>query len=413
MRRKKSTTKAAKLAPKRKERVTLNYIKWFVANQSGDARLAATLAKQWRDGWNLALRRFRQGATSEEVARRLKTEGYNAILLEEGLSRFELPGRTVTFLVLNREKGCQQITLEKWTANVRKTTNVILIGMGRKDVLQTAVAEKQIHLCAFELPREGDYLAISTQSISPLLKGVIVFVGVTLLAGCTKETEKQSTPATPPTPPTPPPLPSDPTGAPGPDNVTSDDSEEVPEEGMALPTGRNGNSKNVFHKKPGFITNVDPKTPIDHWYWFCLYLVRVPKLTKGCCFYLLVNRKLWINGDVHETGWHPDTPFGNNAWVDDKGLHFVDNPGYPPKPPNPPPYDKEAGISAFVKANDHVIITWYFKLVLWCPGQKAREYTFSKTMDIDKGTVKNAFEKPKYAGSRAVNAEDHTNQRCM
>jgi hypothetical protein len=34
----------------RKEPVTIDYIRWFVAHQSGDARLARTLAAQWRKG---------------------------------------------------------------------------------------------------------------------------------------------------------------------------------------------------------------------------------------------------------------------------------------------------------------------------------------------------------------------------
>jgi hypothetical protein len=160
-------------------------------------------------GWNLALTALRKGATSEQVAAQLRAAKFNVIVMKQGLARFDIPGRSVTFLVLDRERGARQIYLERWTSISNKTTNMLLTGMGQKDVNRTAVPEKQIHLCAFELPKRGDYLEISTQSLSPLLKGIIVFVGATLLSGCTDGTS-----TSPPLPPTPPPIPTDPVGNP-------------------------------------------------------------------------------------------------------------------------------------------------------------------------------------------------------
>jgi hypothetical protein len=167
-----------------KQRVTRQYVEWFIENQSGERVLAKKLSQQWVDGWNLILSLFRKGYSSEEVTKQLKTQGYNAMLLEKGVKEYQLPGRTVSFLLLDREKGCKQITLERWTATSSETTNIILIGMGQKDISLMKIPEKQIHLSAFELPKAGDYLEITTQSLSPIIKGVIVFVGALLTTGC-------------------------------------------------------------------------------------------------------------------------------------------------------------------------------------------------------------------------------------
>jgi hypothetical protein len=168
----------------KKQRVTRQYVEWFIENQSGERTLAKKLSQQWVDGWNLILSLFRKGYSSEEVAKQLKEHGYNTILVEKGFREYQLPGRTVSFLLLDRERGCKQITAERWTATSSETTNIILIGMGQKDISLTKIPEKQIHLSAFELPKAGDYLEITTQSLSPIIKGIIIFVGATLAVGC-------------------------------------------------------------------------------------------------------------------------------------------------------------------------------------------------------------------------------------
>lgn len=394
------------VAWRRKDAITRNYVEWFVTYKSGDARLAARLAREWHEGWQLMLKLFRAGKTSAEVAKTLSARGKNAILLGCGMGRFDLPGRTVSFLVLDRENCCKQIFLEQWTATAPdKITNVILIGMGQKDVNQSDIGEKQIHLCAFELPKAGDYLQISTQSISPLVKGIIVFAGVTLLAGCTNEA---------PPPPPAPVIPKDPTGTPGPHNVTSDNPANLPGTGIQLPTGRNGNPTLRPHQQPGIKSNVAPGVPANQWYWFWVFTVDVARFRTGCCFYTMVRKKVWLNGTSVDDTWHVDTPLPGNIWVDANGLHFIDTPGYAPVGPNPPPYDKEMGLGQFVNATDHVIITWEFRLYVWCPGEQVHEYAFSKTLEIDKGTLKNgtAFEKPRFLSTRPVTPEDRRHAVC-
>jgi len=182
--------------------VTQRYAEWFITNQSGDAELAARLVESFTLGWTSMSDGLLSGMTSRQVADRLRSEGQSVILLEQGTTSHQLPGRTATFLVMNREAGCEQIILERWTATADATTNLLLIGMGRKDVVQSHLAEKQIHFAAIELPKKGDYLEITTQSLSPLGKIVVVFVGIAVtLTGCTAK-KTAPVPVVPPPRPT-------------------------------------------------------------------------------------------------------------------------------------------------------------------------------------------------------------------
>lgn len=196
----------ATTARRRKLRVTAKYIKWFVEHQSGDRVLARRLAEQFESGWRLMRRLLRQGLPGREVVDRLQGAGYSAALLRPGYHEQQLPGRTASFLVMDRENGAGQMVYERWRSISDEPTNAVLIGLGRRDVGNHIGSEKQLHLAAFELPKRGDYVEISTQSFSPLGKVVVVFVAVTLLSGCEPQTPAPvPAPAPPPPPPPPPP----------------------------------------------------------------------------------------------------------------------------------------------------------------------------------------------------------------
>jgi hypothetical protein len=178
-------------------------VEWFVAHQSGEPHLAASLAHQFEQGWDLMARLLHEGLPSAEVVKRLKSAGYSSLLIESGTHEYQLPGRTASFLVLEKD---HQITLEKWRSIADSTTNAVLIGMGKRDVSNDHGhgSEKQIHLAAFELPKRGDYLEITTQSLSPLGKVVVVFVGIALLVTSDEKLPEKPAPAPPPPPPPPP-----------------------------------------------------------------------------------------------------------------------------------------------------------------------------------------------------------------
>lgn len=114
-----------------KTTATENYLRWFVSNQSGDDKLAERLASDFRRGWTLMIKLASEKRSSAEIFGALKANGHNAFLLEKGASRHLLPGRTVSFLVMNKEGGCRETTRERWTANdPEKATSIALVGGG-------------------------------------------------------------------------------------------------------------------------------------------------------------------------------------------------------------------------------------------------------------------------------------------
>ncbi|MCP4898665.1 MAG: hypothetical protein GY906_16980 [bacterium] len=177
---------------------TSQYAEWFVESQSGEKDLAKRLVADFRRGWKLMADYHRAGMPSADIADSLRKDGFNVILLNPGVTSHELPARTVSFLVMNREAGCQEITYERWEALERtRPTNFLLAGMGKEDITGVSTDEKHIHLAAFELPDYEDYLEIRTASLSPLGKGIVLFGLAGLLSGCT---DKEDPP--PPPPPT-------------------------------------------------------------------------------------------------------------------------------------------------------------------------------------------------------------------
>jgi hypothetical protein len=132
----------------------------------------------------------------------------------------------------------------------------------------------------------------------------------------------------------------------------------------------------------------------------------VANFHTGCSFYLLVSKHIWLNGAVSDSPEHKDNLRLGNVWVDGGGLHFVDSPGYVPNPPNPPPFDNQMGLGQVCGPNDHMMVTWRFRLFVWCPGENVAEYTFSVTMDIDKGVMHHGMEKPKFVQSRPLTDDD-------
>lgn len=139
---------------------------------------------------------LREGRSPSAAAKRLEQAGYNTILLGEGRHEAKLPGQTVSLLLLDREAGCQQIVQEKWTAlESGNGTNFLLVGIAREDIEGRRLSEKQLHLAAFELPSEGDYVELSTNSFSPAGKVIVTFGSMLGLWGC-----GNAKPAVPPTP---------------------------------------------------------------------------------------------------------------------------------------------------------------------------------------------------------------------
>ena len=67
---------------------------------------------------------------------------------------------------------------------------------------------------------------------------------------------------------------------------------------------------------------MSPNTPADQWYWFWLFTVDIANFRAGCCFYVMLNKKVWLNGFPVDTGFHDDTPLRGNIWLDANGLHF-------------------------------------------------------------------------------------------
>jgi hypothetical protein len=187
--------------PRAKLEATDGYIKWFVESQSGDPKLADRLSADFRRGWLAMTRLEASGMKAAGIADSLREQGFNVVLLEPGVSSHQLPARTVSFLVLDQEAGCRQITYERWEAlEPDRPTNMILVGMGRQDVTGVETFEKHIHLAAVELPTYEDYLEIRTASLSPLGKGIVLFGLVGLLSGCTDKAEPPPPPAPTATP---------------------------------------------------------------------------------------------------------------------------------------------------------------------------------------------------------------------
>ena len=184
-----------------KATVTDNYISWYVEHQSGDADLAGRLSQDFRDGWSRVVELLAEETPSGEIVALLKAEGISAFLLSQGIQQTEVPGGTASFLIMDRENGCEQIVREQWTATREDgPTSLILAGIGNEDVTGILQTEKQIHLAAFELPHAQEYVDIRTQSFSPFVKGVVVFVTVLLTSGCEPQ-RPAPVPVTPPPPP--------------------------------------------------------------------------------------------------------------------------------------------------------------------------------------------------------------------
>jgi hypothetical protein len=416
-----------------REGVTASYVEWFVTQQSGNRELAEKLVADWSMGWNLILGWFREGLAGQEVAEKLTEHGFNTVLATKGLSQFNLPGQTASFLIMDRECGCEQITWERWTSESDVAANIVIIGMGEKDLKQEQVAEKQIHMAAFELPRRHDYLDFRTNSISPLAKGIIAFTAVGLLTGC--EPKASSPPPPPPPPPAPP---TDPQGKPGQHQVTTSegvgDAPNAPTipitpqpsgpgvptsspQGIPLPTGRDssGNPTIEHHTQVGVRTNVDPSKPSNDWHWFWVFLTNVKQFQAGCCFVVEVQKSVWLNGGQPQVEpWHVDNPLPNNFWVDQDGLHILDTPGYPANKNNPAPYNGVGSIGKWLSVTDHVIVTWYFRLTVWCSGDsEATEYKYSVTMEIERGVVNSTSERPRQTNKRPITSTDRSHAICL
>lgn len=168
-----------------KRSATSEYLSWFVENQSGESDLAKRLVSDFQTGWDITTKLKSEGSSSADIADALRMAGLNTILLGPGISSHLLPGRTTSFLVMNTEEDCTEITMERWTSmEPNQETNMALVGMGMEDVNGKPVIEKKLHLMAVELPESGDYVELSTNSFSPLGKGIIAFGTVLLLTGC-------------------------------------------------------------------------------------------------------------------------------------------------------------------------------------------------------------------------------------
>jgi hypothetical protein len=192
-------------SPEAKLGATESYVKWFIESQSGDAKLAEALGGAYRQGWLLVTDLFREGKTSAEVHKALLDAGLRSQLIERGANSIAFPGRSVMFLVMDREGGCEEIYFERWRSQAADAAaNLVLTGIGTEDVTGESTAEKELHLLSVELPRQGDYVDIASQSFSPLGKVVVGFVLVGGLVGC--DSKPAGPPPPPPVPPAPPPL---------------------------------------------------------------------------------------------------------------------------------------------------------------------------------------------------------------
>jgi len=168
-----------------KASVTADYLRWFVENQSGDAALANRLTHDFRAGYDSVIALFREGKTARYVATQLRLQGKQVVLLEKGNNQFELPGKTVSYLIMDRENGCHEITRETWSAKGNEgPASITLVGLGEEDVTGNKRDEKQIHLFSFELPLDGDNLTVTTNSLSPFGKIVVGFVIIIGGTGC-------------------------------------------------------------------------------------------------------------------------------------------------------------------------------------------------------------------------------------
>src|SRR3972149_10358996 len=93
-----------------KQSVTRDYIRVYVENQSANKDLAQRLSKDFDRGWQQAIELLGQGLTSSAVAEKLRALGHSVFLLENGVNEITLPGEAFSLLILNREKGWQEIT---------------------------------------------------------------------------------------------------------------------------------------------------------------------------------------------------------------------------------------------------------------------------------------------------------------
>ena len=166
-----------------KASASADYLAWFVEHQSGDAELASRLRKDFERGYELFS--GTGDMTAAERVEALEAAGLNAILVGPGMQDFEVPGQTVSFLVMDRENGCKEITYERWTsANASGPANIGLVGIGMEDVTGESRVEKTLHIAAIELPEAGDFAEIRSNSFSPLGKGIIAFAIALGTTGC-------------------------------------------------------------------------------------------------------------------------------------------------------------------------------------------------------------------------------------
>lgn len=164
---------------------TQAYVEDFVRRETGDAALAGRLGGDARKAWGGVLQALRDGKGAPDAAAALAGQGFNVVVLPAGTRRFELPGRTVSVLLMDRDDGCQEIVHERWvSAEPDGPARLALIGIGRQDVDDRPTTEKKLHLMAFELPAAGDYAELSTESWSPFGKVIVAFGAVIGLTGC-------------------------------------------------------------------------------------------------------------------------------------------------------------------------------------------------------------------------------------
>lgn len=164
---------------------TRAYVEDFVRRETGDAALAGRLGADARKAWSGVLEELRQGRNAREAAAALTEQGLNVVVLPAGTRRFELPGRTVTVLLMDFDDGCTEIVHERWvSAEPDGPARLALVGIGRQDVDDRPTTEKKLHLMAFELPAAGDYAELRTDSWSPFGKVIIAFGAVIGLTGC-------------------------------------------------------------------------------------------------------------------------------------------------------------------------------------------------------------------------------------
>jgi hypothetical protein len=173
---------------------TQAYVDDFVLRETGDPALAGKLGADARKAWSGVLGELRKGRNARDAAAALTGQGLNVVVLPAGTRRFELPGRTVSVLLMDFDDGCTEIVHERWvSAETEGPARLALVGIGRQDVDDRPTTEKKLHLMAFELPAAGDYAELRTESWSPFGKIVVAFGAVIGLTGC--KDEETPTPA--------------------------------------------------------------------------------------------------------------------------------------------------------------------------------------------------------------------------